>query len=149
MQEGEALSAVSFSRKLYTQWHVEEAEGGTNNGKVMAGPAGAWRIDADDVCRCESVWSIMQKVIMQAWSGIHITWPHALLSLLRAFERKKWQGPSVLQDANRWLPSVWSFLGCSKVKFRQFLDLKVPIKRGYKLKGLRRKKEEEREGIFF
>ena len=39
MQEGEALSAVSFSRKLYIQWRVEQTGGGTNNGKVMAGPA--------------------------------------------------------------------------------------------------------------
>ena len=39
MREGEALSAVSFSRKLYAQWRVEEAGGGTNNDKVMAGPA--------------------------------------------------------------------------------------------------------------
>ena len=39
MQEGKALSAVSFSRKLYTQWRVEEAGAETNNGKVMAGLA--------------------------------------------------------------------------------------------------------------
>ena len=39
MQEQEALSTVSFSRKLYAHWHVEEAGGGTNNGKVMAGLA--------------------------------------------------------------------------------------------------------------
>ena len=39
MQEGEALSAISFLRKLYTQWRVEEVGGGTNNGKVMAAPA--------------------------------------------------------------------------------------------------------------
>ena len=39
MQEGEALSAVRLSRKLYAQWRVEEAGGGTNNGKVMAGLA--------------------------------------------------------------------------------------------------------------
>ena len=39
MQGGEALSAVSFLRKLYAQWRVEEAGGRTNNGKVMVGPA--------------------------------------------------------------------------------------------------------------
>ena len=39
MQEGEVLSVVRFSRKLYAQWRVEEAGGKTNNGKVMAGPA--------------------------------------------------------------------------------------------------------------
>ena len=39
MKEGEALSAASFSKKLYTQWHVEEAGGGTKSGKVVAGPA--------------------------------------------------------------------------------------------------------------
>ena len=39
MQEGEALSAVSFSRKLYAQWRVEEARGKIKNGKVVVGPA--------------------------------------------------------------------------------------------------------------
>ena len=36
MQEGEALSAVSFSRNIHAQWRVEEAGGGTKNGKVVA-----------------------------------------------------------------------------------------------------------------
>ena len=39
MQEGEDFGAISFLRKLYAQWRVKEVGGGTNNGKVMAGPA--------------------------------------------------------------------------------------------------------------
>ena len=60
MQEKKDFGAVRLSRKLYIQWRVEETRGKTNNGKVMAGHV---RRVKD---RCESVWSIMQKIIMQA-----------------------------------------------------------------------------------
>ena len=39
MQEGEALSAVRFLRKLYAQWRVEKIGEGMKSGKVVAGPA--------------------------------------------------------------------------------------------------------------
>ena len=39
MQEEEEFSAISFLRKDYAEWCVEEAGGGTKNGKVMAGLA--------------------------------------------------------------------------------------------------------------